>query len=101
MDKIIGISTKKSFGETESRVVLFKNLEQAEEWLNTEEYHFRDRELFTNEWKAIRALGKGGKKKTLKQNIMESVKSFSLMNLNKNIARKISCYSLRRSVGYV
>ena len=30
MDKIIGISTKKSFGETESRVVLFKNLEQAE-----------------------------------------------------------------------
>lgn len=63
MDKIIGISTKKSFGQTESRVVLFKNHEQAEEWLNTEEYDFRDRELFTNEWKAIRALGKGGKKK--------------------------------------
>ena len=42
---IFGISSKFNFGKFECYIKKFNNLKQAEEWLNTEEYDFREREL--------------------------------------------------------
>lgn len=43
--EIYGISEKKFFGEWEGYAVRFTNYEEALEWLKTEEYDFRIREL--------------------------------------------------------
>lgn len=59
--QIIGVSSKYSFGYWEHYVVKFNNAEDAQTWLNTEEYDFRERELFKSEWHASRAIGKGAK----------------------------------------
>lgn len=60
--EFIGISKKFSFGQWTAYVRIFDNQEKATKWLFTEEYDFRERELFENEHKAIRFYGKGGKK---------------------------------------
>lgn len=43
--KIYGASYKYSFGRWTGYIKEFTNLEQAQEWLNTEEQDFRQREL--------------------------------------------------------
>lgn len=43
--KIYGISTKFDFGRWTGYAKEFNSLEKAYEWLNTEEYDFREREL--------------------------------------------------------
>lgn len=58
---IYGISSKYEFGKWSHRIVVFDDQEKANAWLQTEEYDFRERELFYSESKAIRLLGKGGK----------------------------------------
>lgn len=60
--QIIGVSSKYQFGAWEHRAVKFENMADAEKWLETEEYDFREREIFTIEWHAIRLIGQGGKK---------------------------------------
>lgn len=60
---IIGVSSKWGFGEWTHEVVKFRNNEDAQKWLHTEEYDFRERELFTSEWHAVRRIGKGGKQR--------------------------------------
>ena len=42
---VYGVSSKFSFGEWNHRVYKFDDLQAAEEWLETEEYDFREREL--------------------------------------------------------
>ena len=46
---IIGISSKFDFGRWNHNVYAFDNESAAEKWLNTEEYDFRERELFGEE----------------------------------------------------
>lgn len=60
---IIGVSSKWGFGEWTHKVVKFRNNEDAQKWLHTEEYDFRERELFTSEWHAARLIGKGAKQR--------------------------------------
>lgn len=60
---IYGISSKCDFGKWSHWIFVFDNEEEANEWLKKETYDFRNRELFTSEYKAIRLLGKGGKKR--------------------------------------
>lgn len=43
--KIYGVSYKFSFGRWTGYIKEFTNLNNAERWLNTEEYDFRTREL--------------------------------------------------------
>lgn len=45
--KIYGVSSKFEFDSWEHMVYVFNSKEAAEEWLNTEEYDFRERELMT------------------------------------------------------
>lgn len=42
-----GVSSKFNFGEWEHNVYKFPDLEKAEEWLEKEEYDFREREIMT------------------------------------------------------
>ena len=42
---IYGISTKFAFGRWEGYAVKFDSMKDAREWLDTEEYDFREREL--------------------------------------------------------
>ena len=42
---IYGISEKYSFGRWNGYAIRFTSLEDAEEWLHTEEYDFRERRL--------------------------------------------------------
>lgn len=44
-NKIYGVSYKNAFGRWTGYVKMFKSLEAAEKWLETEEYDFRTREL--------------------------------------------------------
>lgn len=44
---IFGDSAKFSFGKWEHRIVKFTDFSEAEKWLNTEEYDFRERELIS------------------------------------------------------
>lgn len=57
-NKMYGVSSKYNFGGW-SHVVYgpFKTEEQAQDWLNTEEYDFRERELMSKT-AAIRLAGK-------------------------------------------
>ena len=57
MRKIYGVSSKHGFGDWEHVVYVFENMEEAEKWLNTEEYDFRERELMTKT-AAIKLAGK-------------------------------------------
>ena len=43
--RIYGVSSKFEFGKWSHICRVFTNLSKAEEWLNTEEYDFREREL--------------------------------------------------------
>lgn len=45
--KIYGVSSKYEFGKWRHNVYVFTTKEAADEWLNTEEYDFRERELMT------------------------------------------------------
>ncbi|MTD42447.1 hypothetical protein GIX45_28230 [Erwinia sp. CPCC 100877] len=47
MRKIYGVSSKYTFGTWEHDVYVFEDKEKANEWLETEEYDFRERELMT------------------------------------------------------
>lgn len=45
--KIYGVSTKYNFGTWDHQLYVFDDFEKATEWLNTEEYDFRERELMS------------------------------------------------------
>lgn len=45
--KTYGVSSKYEFGSWNHIVYVFDEKEDAEKWLNTEEYDFRERELMT------------------------------------------------------
>lgn len=45
--KIYGVSSKFNFGAWDHRVYVFDDKEKAQEWLHTEEYDFRERELMS------------------------------------------------------
>lgn len=45
--KIYGVSSKFEFGTWNHKVYVFEKQEDAEKWLHTEEYDFRERELMT------------------------------------------------------
>ena len=45
--KFYGVSSKFNFGEWNHVVYVFDNKEDAEKWLDTEEYDFREREIMT------------------------------------------------------
>lgn len=45
--KIYGVSSKYNFGSWNHVVYVFDNNEDAEKWLHTEEYDFRERELMS------------------------------------------------------
>lgn len=44
---VYGVSSKYDFGKWNHSINCFENLESALEWLHTEEYDFRERELMT------------------------------------------------------
>lgn len=54
---IIGISSKFDYGAWHHKVYTFENQETAEKWLNTEEYDFRERELFEDVKDAVQLAG--------------------------------------------
>lgn len=54
---IYGVSSKYNFGAWSHLVYKFENLSEAEEWLYTEEYDFRERELMSKS-AAIRLAGR-------------------------------------------
>ena len=56
-EKIYGVSSKYNAGRWDCYVVVCDDQKQAEEWLNTEEYDFRERELMSRA-KAERLVGK-------------------------------------------
>lgn len=43
--RVYGVSEKYSFGKWTGYIYEFDNLSEAEKWLTTEEYDFREREL--------------------------------------------------------
>lgn len=47
MEKIYGVSSKFNFGKWDHKIRIFDDQKKAEEWLHTEEYDFRERELMT------------------------------------------------------
>lgn len=49
MEKKYGVSSKFNFGKWEHVVYIFENQSDAEEWLNSEEHDFREREIMTQE----------------------------------------------------
>lgn len=55
--KIYGVSSKYDFGTWYHEVVVFDNIDEANEWLNSEEYDSREREL-TSQTAAIKLAGK-------------------------------------------
>ena len=55
--KVYGVSSKYDFGTWDHDVYVFDTKEEAEEWLYTEEYDFRDREIMTKT-AAIRLAGR-------------------------------------------
>lgn len=57
MRKIYGVSSKNNFNNWEHTVYVFNTKEEAEKWLNTEEYDFREREIMTKT-AAIKLAGK-------------------------------------------
>lgn len=57
MNTIYGVSSKYNFGKWEHRVVTFDDMDQVQEWLETEEYDFREREIVSRS-KAVRLAGK-------------------------------------------
>ena len=67
-NKIIGLSevynpSNADFGCWQLvEVVTFDNEDDAEKWLHTETYDFRERGIFYSMWHATRYLGKGSKK---------------------------------------
>lgn len=54
---IIGISSKYDFGAWHNKVYTFEDNETAEKWLHTEEYDFRERELFEDIKDAVQLAG--------------------------------------------
>ena len=54
---IIGISSKFNFGSWDHNVYTFDNEAAAEKWLHTEEYDFRERELFDDVKEAVKLAG--------------------------------------------
>lgn len=55
--KVYGVSSKFDFGKWEHEVYVFPTRVEAENWLNSEEYDFRDREIMTKT-AAIKLAGK-------------------------------------------
>lgn len=47
MKKIYGVSSKFEFGAWSHRVYVFDSHDEAERWLNTEEFDFREREIMS------------------------------------------------------
>lgn len=47
MKKIYGVSSKFEFGEWNHCVYVFDTHDEAEQWLNTEEHDFREREIMS------------------------------------------------------
>ena len=45
--KIYGVSSKYNFGTWDHQLYVFDDFEKATEWLNAEEYDFRERELMS------------------------------------------------------
>ena len=56
---IYGVSSKYDFGKWNHSINYFESLESAEEWLNAEQYDFRQREIMT-ESAAKRLVGARG-----------------------------------------
>ena len=54
---VYGVSSKFNFGRWSHYIKKFTNIEEAEEWLYTEEYDFREREL-CSKTRAIQLAGK-------------------------------------------
>lgn len=54
---IIGVSSKFNFGRWDHRAYIFETAEAAEKWLHTEEYDFRERELFDDLRPAVELAG--------------------------------------------
>ena len=65
--KIYGVSSKFNFGKWNHTVYVFNNRESAEEWLYTEEYDFRERELMSKT-SAIKLAGKKAVENALSPN---------------------------------
>lgn len=57
MEKIYGVSSKFDFGRWDHVVYVFENQEDADKWLETEGFDFRERELMTKK-EAIELVGK-------------------------------------------
>lgn len=57
MKKIYGVSSKYAFNNWEHVVYVFETEEAAQEWLHTEEYDFREREVMSKT-AAIKLAGK-------------------------------------------
>ena len=55
--RIYGISSKPECSADRDRVYVFDTMEEAEQWLHTEEYDFRQREIMSKT-AAIRQVGK-------------------------------------------
>lgn len=55
--QIYGVSSKLNFGNWEHVIYHFKNMDDAETWLYTEEHDFREREIM-NKTNAIKLAGK-------------------------------------------
>lgn len=47
MRQVHGVSSRYEFGNWKHAVYVFSDKEKAEEWLHTEEYDFREREIMT------------------------------------------------------
>ena len=56
--QIYGVSSKYDFGRWDHVVYHFQNMDDAEEWLHTEEYDFREREIMSK----TEAIGMAGRK---------------------------------------
>lgn len=46
--KVYGVASKYEFGSWNHDVYVFDTKEEAEEWLYSKEYDFREREIMTN-----------------------------------------------------
>lgn len=64
---IYGVSSKFDFGRWNHYLKVFDSFEKAIEWLYTEEYDFRERELCSKS-EAIKLLGKKGFEESVKYN---------------------------------
>lgn len=76
-NKAYGVSSKYSFGRWEHIVYgPFKTEEEAQEWLNTEEYDFRERELMSKT-AAIRLAGKEDVENAIEPDFYNQMRKFS------------------------